>query len=65
MPVTGTASRTLKRTRRGRVTLALKLNKTGRGLLSRSATLPIQVQVAIREHHGSTLHAVFESLLRH
>jgi hypothetical protein len=36
-----------------------------RGLLSRSATLPIQVQVAIREHHGGTLHAVFESLLRH
>ena len=64
VPVTGTASRKFKRSRRGQATLQLKLNKTGRALLSRSTTLPVQVQVALREGKGGALRAVFETLLR-
>lgn len=65
VPVTGTRSRTFKRSRRGEVTLRLKLNRTGRVLLSRSAALPVQVQVTVREHHRGTLRADFQTLLHH
>jgi hypothetical protein len=65
VPVTGTTSRTFKHSRHGRSTLQLKLNKTGRALLSRSTTLPVQVQVGLKERKGGTLRATFETLLRH
>jgi hypothetical protein len=64
VPVTGNASRKLKRSRRGQMRLQLKLNKTGRTLLARSATLPLEVHVELRERRGATLNAIFETLLR-
>ncbi len=64
VPVTGTASRKFKRSRRGQGTLQLKLNKTGRTLLSRSATLPVHVRATLQERKGETLRADFETLLR-
>ena len=64
VPVTGTTSRNLKRSRRGQVGIRLKLNKTGRRLLALDSTLPVQVQVALRERRGGTLQAIFETLLR-
>src|SRR5262249_48191826 len=59
VPVTGSISRTFKRSRRGQTTLKLKLNKTGRTLLSRSSTLPVEVQVVLHERKAATLRADF------
>ena len=65
VPVTGATSRKFKRSRHGKTTVQLKLNRTGRTLLSRSTTgLPVEVQAQVRERKGGTLRAVFETVLR-
>ena len=44
--------------------MQLKLNRTGRTLLSRSTTgLPVEVQAQVRERKGGTLRAVFDTVL--
>ncbi len=64
IPVTAKAKRKLKRSRRGRVRVVLKLNKTGRTLLARSTALPLELHVGLRERRGTTLNALFDLLLR-
>ena len=42
----------------------LRLNKLGRSLLQQSTTLPLESRAAIRDRAGSTLTALFRTLLR-
>src|SRR5262245_26281605 len=65
VPVTAKQTRKFKRSRRGQTTIALKLNKTGRRLLSRTSALPLEVHVRVQERRGTTLTALFALLLRH
>ena len=61
--VTNKASRKFKPSRRGQVRVTLKLNKLGRALLARSTTLPLQTRAEVQERKGSTLSALFTTLL--
>jgi hypothetical protein len=64
VPVSGTVSRKFKPSRRGQVRVKLKLNKLGRALLARSTALPLETRAEVRERKGTTLSALFQTLLR-
>src|SRR5262249_3529102 len=58
VPVTGATSRKFKRSRHGKSTVQLKLNKAGRTMLAHSTgPLPVEVQATLRERKGNTLRA--------
>jgi hypothetical protein len=63
VPVTSRVSRKFKASRRGQVLVKLRLNKLGRALFARSTALPLQTQAQVQERRGSTLSALFRTLL--
>jgi hypothetical protein len=63
VPVTNRVSRKFKASRRGQVRVKLRLNKLGRALFARSTALPLQTQAQVQERRGSTLSALFRTLL--
>jgi hypothetical protein len=64
VPVTGQVSQKFKASRRGEVRAKLRLNKLGRALLARSTSLPLQTHAQMQERQGSSLNALFKTLLR-